>query len=163
MKKVLLVLTALILGTLSLSADDVKTITMDNQRTDDKFKVGIVLGYPTGLTAGWRLSETIELNFVAATHYSDFTLGFVPLFTIANLSIADEIFPLSIGPAAYLGLDWNGDLNMDILGNVRIEYSFKEIPLNLFLEGGIGINLDFNGDNLVHPQGSGALGIRYIF
>ncbi len=163
MKQVLLVLITMILTSLSLSADGVKTIKLDNQRTDDKFKIGVVLGYPTGLTAGWRLSDTFEMNFVAGTHYTDFTIGVAPLFTIVNLSIADEIFPLSVGPAAYLVVDWNGDLDMDILGNVRIEYSFKEIPLNLFLEGGIGIKLDFNGNYLVHPQGSGALGIRYIF
>lgn len=147
---------------LALSADP-KTITLDNKRTDDKLKAGVVLGYPTGLTLGWHLADAFEMNFIAATHYTDFTIGVAPLFTIVDLKISDQIFPLSIGPAAYMNIDWFGGIDIDILGNVRLEYSFKDIPLNLFLEGGLGVKLDLGSTPLVRPQGSGAFGIRYIF
>lgn len=162
MKKVVLLVAALLMVTFSVSADT-KTITIDNNRTDDAFKAGVVLGYPTGLTAGWRIAEGVELNFVAATHYYDITVGFAPLFTLANLNISGQIFPLSVGPAAYLSIDWAGGIDIDILGDVRIEYSFDNIPLNLFLEGGAGITIDLGSNQLIRPQGSGALGVRYIF
>ncbi|MDA3810656.1 MAG: hypothetical protein PF518_10070 [Spirochaetaceae bacterium] len=163
MKRILTIITFLIIMVVCLNAEGVKTIKIDAVRTDDKVKIGVVLGYPTGLTAGWSLSDSFELNLVVATHYTDFTVGVLPMFTVVNLNIADEIFPLSIGPAAYLNISWWGGIDLDILGNVRIEYSFKQIPLNLFLEGGLGIKLDLGNTPLVYPQGSGALGVRYIF
>lgn len=162
MKKVIILSLILALSVFAVSAET-KTVTIDNNRTNDAFKLGVVLGYPSGITAGWRIAEAVELNFVAATHYSDFTVGFAPLFTLVNINIADQYFPLSVGPAAYLSIDWFGDMDVDILGNVRVEYSFKDIPLNLFLEGGAGIKLDLGSNQLIRPQGSGALGIRYIF
>lgn len=162
MKKTLILFAVLFVTVLSLNAET-RTINLDGKRTDDKFKLGVALGYPTGITAGLRTSEHFELNGVVATHYSDFTVGIIPMFTLANLQIADEVFPLSIGPAGYLTIDWFGGIDIDILGNVRVEYSFKSIPLNLFLEGGAGIKLDLGSNQLIKPQGSGALGIRYIF
>lgn len=158
MKRVLSIIALMVFIAVSLSAET-KTIKIDNERTDDKFKAGVMLGYPTGLTAGWRIADALELNFIAATHYRDITLGFAPLFTLVNIDISGETFPLSVGPAAYLNIGWGGGLDLDVLGNVRIEYSFDEIPLNLFLEGGIGITVI----PAIRPQGSGAFGIRYIF
>ena len=164
MKKAFLIFVALIFVSMSLMAEDgIKTINLDGKQSQGKLKAGVSLGYPTGLTAGWRPSEAFELNLLVGTHYTDFVIGVSPMFTIANIDIKGEIFPLSVGPAAYLNIDWFTDIDIDILGNVRLEYSFKQIPLNLFLEGGFGIKLDLGNTPLVKPQGSGALGIRYIF
>jgi len=160
MKKVLLLFVTLTLFSAALSADS-KTVTIDNNRTDDAFKAGVILGYPTGLTAGWRLSDVLELNFVAATHYYDITLGVAPMFTIVNLDIKGEDFPISIGPAVYANIGWYRPFSMDVLFNARVEYSFAKIPLNLFVEGGAGVGITFGHG--VGFQGSGALGVRYIF
>ncbi|MBB6482635.1 hypothetical protein [Spirochaeta isovalerica] len=160
MKKVLLLLVSLAFLTAALSAET-KTVRIDNNRSNDAFKAGVVLGYPTGLTAGWRLGEVMELNFVAATHYYDITIGVAPMFTLVSFDIQGQKFPLSIGPAAYLNIGWYGGLALDVLFNARVEYSFEEIPLNLFLEAGAGIAINFGGG--IGPQGSGALGVRYIF
>lgn len=163
MKKTILLFSLFLFISLNLNAEP-KTITLDNQRTDDNFKLGVVLGYPSGLTAGWHLSDSFELNVVAGTHYSDITVGVAPLFTLVNINISDQIFPLSAGPAAYINIGWKGDIQVDILGNVRWEYSFEEIPLNLFIEGGLGVALNIGDEkNPISPQGSGSLGIRYIF
>lgn len=166
MKKILLSIALISIISFSLTAD-AKTVTIDNKRTNDNFKAGVVLGYPTGLTAGWRLSDLLEMNFHLATHYSDVIIGAAPMFTLVNINIADEIFPLSLGPMVNIGFDFspfNNLVDIDILANLRIEYSFKNIPLNLFLEGGGGIKINLGDDtNPIGGQGSGAIGVRYIF
>lgn len=163
MKKILAIISFLFIASVHINAENIKTVKIDGVRTDDKFKIGLVLGYPTGLTAGLRGSDNFEMNFVLATHYTDLTLGLSPMFTIVNFDIAGEIFPMSIGPAAYLGVDFSGGVDIDILGIVRFEYSFKKIPLNLFMEGGAGIKIDLGAAQVIKAQGSGAFGIRYIF
>jgi hypothetical protein len=165
MKKVLFI-ALLSIVTFSLAAE-AKSVTIDNKRTDDKFKAGLILGYPSGLTAGWRLSDLLEMNFHVATHYSDIIIGAAPMFTLVNINIADEIFPLSLGPMVNVGFDFsplNNVVDIDILANLRVEYSFKNIPLNLFLEGGGGIKINLGDEvNPIGGQGSGAIGVRYIF
>jgi len=151
MKKVLFIVAILLLTTTSIFANE------------GKLKAGVILGYPTGLTAGWRPSDAFELNFIVASHYRDFTIGLSPMFTIATPDIEGERFPISVGPAVYLDIDWFGGLDLDILGQVRMEYTFRDIPLNLFIEGGLGVKLDFDGVRLLYFHGSGALGIRYVF
>lgn len=177
MKKSLLIVVALLVLTgTSIFADDnlnvdlldkrVETVKIDGSKAEGKLKAGVVLGYPvTGLTAGWRPSDVFELNLFLGTDYSSFTVGASPMFTIVNFNIADEIFPFSIGPAAYLNIGnafWG--LNMDVLGVVRLEYTFKQIPLNLFIESGAGIRIYFTNSYFpILPNFTTAIGARYVF
>jgi hypothetical protein len=142
----------------SLGEDrDIKTIKIDNKRGDDRLKAGLSLGYPFGITAGYSFSNFFELNGLAGSNYHDFTLGGSALFTVANIDISGEKFPLSIGPAFYN--HFGERYRFDTLATARLEYSFEEIPLNLFVEAGAGIRLvEFAG-----PAGSFAIGVRYIF
>lgn len=136
---------------------EIKTIRLDNKRGDDRLKAGLSLGYPFGLTAGYRFSNFFELNALAGSNYHDLTLGGSGLFTIANIDVSGEKFPLSIGPAFYSHFGKN--YRFDALATARLEYSFEEIPLNLFVEAGAGIRLvEFAG-----PAGSFAIGVRFIF
>jgi hypothetical protein len=164
MKKYMLILITLLIVTFSLNAADkeIKTFKLDGKQTSGKIKAGISLGYPTGLTLGWRPSNYFEANLLLATNFEGITIGFSPLFTLVNLEVEEQIFPLSAGPSINLNLGSKSQ-NLDILGLVRLEYSFKEIPLNLFLEGGMGINLELGSNAGISLAGSGALGIRYIF
>ena len=142
----------------SLAEDrEIKTIKFDNQRGDDRLKAGLSLGYPFGITAGYSFSNFFELNGLIGSNYHDFTLGGSGLFTVANIDISGEQFPLSIGPAFYNHIGKR--YRFDALATVRLEYSFEEIPLNFFVEAGGGIRLvKFAG-----PAGSFAIGVRYIF
>lgn len=136
---------------------EIKTIQLENKRGDDKFKAGIALGYPYGVTAGYSFSNFFELNGLIGSNYQDFTVGGSALFTLAEIDISGEIFPLSAGPAVYNHFGKN--YKLQTLATIRLEYSFKDVPINLFVEAGAGIRLvEFAG-----PAGSFALGARYIF
>ncbi len=159
MKRVLIFILLMSMFTV-FAEKEVDTIKLDGNQTSGKFKAGLSLGYPSGLTAGWRATDNFEINFLIGTNYEGFTVGISPLFTLVKFDIAEQIFPFSIGPAVNFNFIANNS-NMDILAVARIEYSFLNIPLNLFLEGGAGIKINF-GEN-VQFAGSGALGVRYIF
>ncbi len=167
MKKILIIIAALFaLTDLYAADDDVKTIDLDTTRLKNKVKAGVSLGYPTGLTAGYRFSDLFELNGTLGTDYDSFVFGANGLFTIAKLKIEGELFPLSIGPGFNFDVDDKDhdkdddtQVHLDILCVLRFEYDFKDIPLNLFIEGGSGLRTwEHYGF-----AGSFAIGARYIF
>jgi len=155
-------------GNLFAKDTEIKTIKLDTREVEGKLKAGVALGYPWGITAGYRFSNLFELNGTIGSDYNDFTMGVNGLFTLVNLQISHEKFPLSVGPALYShfgyndGIDKNGKddeyTRIDLLGVARIEYSFDEIPLNLFIEAGLGLQLV----RFTDPAGSFAIGVRYI-
>ncbi|MDA3810657.1 MAG: hypothetical protein PF518_10075 [Spirochaetaceae bacterium] len=160
MKKVLLIAVALMLTT-TLFANE------------GKFKAGVSLGYPTGLTVGWHPSEKFELNLLLGTDYTGFTVGITPLFTLTNLDISDNNFPLSIGPSVNFSFAQYVTA-IDILGLIRMEYNFKDIPLNAYVEFGAGVRITSVTipafwtipETTVSTTGFGwssALGVRYVF
>ena len=162
MKKLLLI-TTLLLISLCVFADE---------STDSSFKAGIALGYPTGVTAGWRPSDNFELNALLGTNYTGFTIGITPLFTLVEIDIADQQLPLSLGPQVNLNLRGYGLIDLDVLAVLRLEYTLPELPLNFFIEGGLGVNINFYSSvfgefgGLISPvrfSGSGAVGARYVF
>ncbi|PKL17409.1 MAG: hypothetical protein CVV49_11380 [Spirochaetae bacterium HGW-Spirochaetae-5] len=154
---------------LSAEEGDIKTVKIDTTKVEGKLKAGVALGYPWGITAGYRFSNIFELNGTLGSDYNDFTMGVNGLFTVVNLDISNEKFPISVGPALYShfghrdGNDKDGRddeyTRIDLLGVVRVEYSFDEIPLNLFVEAGLGLEVV----KFAHTAGSFAIGVRYIF
>ncbi|HQO39336.1 MAG TPA: hypothetical protein PK986_02600 [Spirochaetota bacterium] len=170
MKKILTAIAAIFIFT-NLYAEDVKTIDLDTSRLEGKVKAGVSLGYPIGLTAGYRFTELFELNGTLGTDYDGFIFGGNGLFTIAKLKVEGELFPVSIGPGFNFAVEDNdhdnpsynddndSDLHLDILCILRFEYDFEEIPLNLFIEAGAGLR---TWDDL-GPAGSFAVGVRFIF
>ena len=156
-------------GRLSAEEGEIKTIKLDTRELEGKLKAGVALGYPWGLTAGYRFSNIFELNGTIGSDYNDFTMGVNGLFTVVKLDISHEKFPVSVGPALYshFGYHDSSDKNekddeytrIDLLGVARIEYSFDEIPLNLFVEAGLGLEVVRFAD----IAGSFAIGVRYIF
>jgi hypothetical protein len=154
---------------LSAEEGEIKTIKIDTKKVEGKLKAGVALGYPWGITAGYRFSNIFELNGTLGSDYNDFTMGVNGLFTVVKLDISNEKFPVSVGPALYShfghhdGNDKNGRddeyTRIDLLGVARIEYSFDEVPLNLFVEAGLGLEVVKFAD----MAGSFAIGVRYIF
>jgi len=171
MKKIILCLSLLLAFTaLYAEGEDVKTIDLDTRRLEGKVKAGVSLGYPLGLTAGYRFTDLFELNATLGTDYDSFIFGANGLFTVAKLKVEGELFPVSIGPGFnfdvddkdYNKHDDNDDdhhVHLDILCILRFEYDFEDIPLNLFIEGGAGIR---TWEDL-GPAGSFAVGARFIF
>jgi hypothetical protein len=120
--------------------DKVKTVKIDSSWLENRAKLGLALGTPWGATFGYHFSEKFEGNFLIGSTFKvdGVTLGGSGLFTLVNLDISGEIFPLSAGPAAYV--HFADPLGVDLLGVVRLEYTF-DIPLNLYLEGGGGVEI----------------------
>ena len=141
---------------------DIKTVNIDTGKFENRLKAGLMIGYPIGITAGYKYSNFFELNGIVGFN-DGLTLGVNGLFTILNLNVSGEIFHLSFGPASYVYFghkDKSDDyLKLDILCLARIEYDFKQIPLNLFFEVGAG----FEMIKLIDLAGSCSVGARYIF
>lgn len=125
---------------------------------DPGWKAGVQLGYPSSLNAGWRLNRDFELNAQAGSRYSHFDVGANALFRIVSLEIEKEPFPVSAGPQVILGLGPDF-LGLDVLGVIRIENTLRPVPLNLFIEAGVGLS--------VFPEttitGMGSIGLRLVF
>jgi hypothetical protein len=161
--KRLLILVLLTTVIFSVAAEDrykdkeIREINLSTEDLEGKAKAGLALGYPFGFTFGYRPANYLELNLFAGTHFDNFTIGGSVLFTIANISIKDEIFPLSVGPALYSR--FGDEYEMMAGAQIRWEYSFKEIPLNLYIQATPGFTFinDFGFDI------ASSLGVRYIF
>jgi hypothetical protein len=141
-----------------LKDDEVKTVTVDGKWLENRAKLGLAIGRPWGLVFGYHFTKTFEGNFLLGSNFNidGVTVGGSGLFTLVNLKIGKEIFPFSVGPAVYL--NFHNDFNMDALGVARLEYTF-DAPINLYLEGGAGINV-FND---VEFAWTAAVGVRYVF
>ena len=136
---------------------EVKEINLSTAPLEGRAKAGIALGYPTGLVFGYRLANWMEVNALAGTYFNGFTLGGNVLFTVADIKIKEKSFPLSIGPQ--VNADFGDEFGMSVLGMVRWEHSFEEIPLNLYIEGGAGVSIiDKFG-----VAWAASLGARYVF
>lgn len=136
---------------------EIKEINLSTQSLEGRAKIGLALGYPSGFVFGYRLANFLEANALLGTFYDGFTIGGNLMFTIADIKIKDQSFPLSIGPHVNFHLGENFD--MSLMGFIRWEYSFEEIPLNLYLEGGPGMFF-IQGIDLTW---STSVGVRYIF
>jgi len=141
-----------------LKDDEVKTVTVDGRRLENRAKLGLAIGRPWGLVFGYHFTKTFEGNLLFGSNLNmdGLTVGGSGLFTLVNLKIGKEIFPLSAGPAVYL--NFSNPFTMDALGVARLEYTF-DVPINLYLEGGVGINLL---DDLQFAW-TAAVGVRYVF
>jgi hypothetical protein len=138
---------------------DVETINL-NEAGKGKLKLGISLGYPvTGLTAGWNVGKSMEMDLlVGSWNYDSFCLGGSAMFSLVDLEIGTEIFPLSAGPFLYTGVS-NNYLSLGLGGIARMEYTF-DFRLNLYLESGLAVVLQNSNATMAVPFG---LGIRYVF
>ncbi|MBF9017380.1 MULTISPECIES: hypothetical protein [unclassified Oceanispirochaeta] len=163
MKKTILLI-LLICLTIPVFAEDkkvedkeIKEITLSTKDLEGRAKIGVALGYPSGVVFGYRLANFLETNVLLGSFYNGFTIGGNLLFTIADIKIKDQSFPLSLGPQ--LNFHMGEEFDMSLMGFLRWEYTFEEIPLNLYIEGGPGMFF-IQGIDLTW---STSLGVRYVF
>ncbi len=168
MKKYLLLGVLVLLLTLPVMADE------------NGFKLGLMGGQPTGVTAGYRFSDLMELNGIVGFGFgwygsSAITVGANLLFTVYTFDFGGHKFPLSIGPQATVSFGLNNYYDIfgfDTVADIRLEHTFEDFPLNLFTEIGFGIEYysykwDVLGtnykDDYMGFQITGAVGARYVF
>jgi hypothetical protein len=161
MRKILLVVCALLMVSSFAFAKEKepKTVKVDTDILANRAKVGVQLGQPHGIVFGYHFNKTIEGNILAGTNagFDYFVLGGNALFTVINFDVGKTVLPFSIGPAVFANFD--DPFNMDILGVARLEYNFKDAPVNLYIEGGLGVNAFDNLD----LGWTAAAGVRYAF
>ena len=140
------------------SDKEAKTVKVDTKWLENRAKLGVAIGKPWGLTFGYHFAKSFEGNFLVGSNFNvdGVTVGGSGLFTLINFDIANQVFPFSLGPAAYF--NFFDTFNIDALGVARFEYTFK-IPLNLYIEGGAGINIL----DEIEFAWTAAVGVRYVF
>lgn len=166
MKKTLLVLLIVLIAAGSLFSQsvtedkEVKTIGLPE---GGNFKLGVQIGYPSGITAGYRFSNWFEVNLTAGYNFLDYNSAIVSvngLFTIVNIPIGDAgVMPLSLGPQ--LNMIIGNKFYLETVADLRLEYTFQNIPLNLYGDFGMGIRLF--GTPAVDWAYNGGIGVRYVF
>jgi hypothetical protein len=169
MKKLLFILLILSTATTLFAKDVVllksdgksdKNVSLDNinNKLEGKAKLGLSLGYPTGITFGYQMTDLIELNTtIGLFDFNNLAAGVSTLFALFDFEAGEAVFPVTAGPAIYFHAA--GDAKVDILAVIRIEYDFEDAPLNIYIEGGAGMRITPD----TKMVGSGALGIRYVF
>lgn len=169
MKKLLLVVLFLISASVLFAGEAVlmksdgksnKNISLDSidKKLEGKAKLGLSLGYPTGITFGYQMTNIIELNTtIGLFDFDKLAAGVSTLFALFDFEAGEAVFPVTAGPAIYFHAA--GDAKVDILGVIRIEYDFEDAPLNMFIEGGAGMRITPD----TKMAGAGSLGIRYVF
>ena len=139
-----------------VSADGIKTSSV---------AAGIFLGEPTGLTlrlgvaknqsieakAAWSLVNSGNQNS-SLTFQANYLLEFPGILVIKT-----QDFPLYVGVGAETQL--GSSTSLDVRVPFGVFYRFKQIPLELNLELGLGLQV-FPSTSFV---GSGGLGVRYMF
>jgi len=138
---------------------DIKTLSAP---PDGRAKIGLLMGMPSGVTFGYRFSNWFEANLTAGYNFMFTKSALIStnaLFTLVNIPIGDAgVMPLSLGPQVNFIL--GNDFKMELVGDLRLEYSFQNIPLNLFGEFGFGFRF-FDANNWI--AWNGGVGVRYIF
>jgi hypothetical protein len=137
---------------------EAKTVKVGTKWLENRAKLGLAIGKPWGITFGYHFSKSFEGNLLVGSDFNmdGVVVGGSGLFTLVNFDISDQIFPFSIGPAAHL--NFFNTFTIDALGVARIEYTF-DIPLNLYIEGGLGINILDD----IEFAWTAAVAARYVF
>ena len=116
----------------------------------------LIPGFPPSFSTR---EVTVEVEDVTGALY----LGANLLFNLVDIGIEGESFPLSLGPHVGVSINFEGNVRIDALANLRWEYTFN-IPLNLFVDVGLGMGINTNNKNrTVQFSGLFLTGIRYVF
>jgi hypothetical protein len=137
---------------------------------DYKTGIGFRGGLTNGLTVKHFTSEKSAFEFLLASRWRGFEI--TGLYEIHNQAFNTERLKWYYGFGAHVGF-WNGDYThgywgdpgvsytvIGIDGILGLEYSFKEVPINLGIDWKPALNLvGYSG----FWADGGALSIRYIF
>ena len=167
MKRIIAMAVVLAVAAAMLSAEDLREDreikTLSGERLEGRVKAGILAGMPSGATAGYRFSNWFETNLTAGYNFLFKKAAVVSangLFTLVNIPAGEAgLMPLSVGPQ--INFIFGDPFVFQIVGDVRLEYTFEDIPLNLFVEGGLGFQ--FNDPDDEWAAWNAGVGARYVF
>jgi hypothetical protein len=131
-------------------------------KPEEGFGVGFVLGSPTGLSASLPLGGgTRAINAVLGY---DLGHGSALYAQADHVWIRGDLFEIQhgklalyYGPGAFAVISGHSAIGIRFVGG--IDYRFEDVPLQVFLEVGPGINVLPNTAATV----GGGLGLRYYF
>ncbi len=156
---------ALLIAIILLSFGAVQGLSAQTAH-DPGFKLGLVGGYPSGVSIAYRFDKDFEMNGLIGTNWGSAFLGTDALFRLADVVIGGEILPLSLGPAAYIGIQFNSNLYWGAFVKLHWEYTFKRVPFNVFIEIGGGASSSYYSFYNSSPVGFdwiSAAGFRIVF
>lgn len=170
MKRVIIILAMVAIVAAPLVAqsvnEDKEIKTASAEPLVGRAKLGVLIGVPLGLTFGYRFSNWFEGNVVvgwSAVATGAVAIGANGLFTLVNIPAGETVMPLSLGPEIMFYIS-SFYFAMDIVANLRLEYTFINTPLNLFAEIAPGIRFVFAGGlGGVGFAFLGGIGVRYVF
>ncbi len=156
----ILILTVGVLSAQSVTDDkEIKTLQAPS---GGRAKIGLLLGYPSGITFGYQFSNWFEVNLTGGYNFLFSKSGIISantLFTLASIHIGKAgVIPLSFGPQ--VNFIMGNKFYIDLVADLRLAYTFANIPLNLFAEVGFGFRFFNSGDWWAW---NGGVGVRYVF
>ncbi len=141
--------------------EDREIKTLNEEALEGRVKAGVLLGMPSGATIGYRFSNWFETNLTVGysfIHKNSAVVRANSLFTVLEIPMGDAgMMPFSLGPQ--VSFFFGDKFVVQLVGDLRLEYTFEEIPLNLFVEGGFGFQ--FNDDDWI--AWNSGIGVRYVF
>ncbi len=136
-----------------------------------KDKIGVALGWPSGLSYSHEFNHIVEIDLTAFTYYTGIGFHLGPLFTVYDPKIPEfgnQRCPLSIGAVlgGYLNF-FNGFKfgSFNILIPLRWEMNFSSVPaFNVAIDlAPLGFSGRFNGNGAFTPNWRGRffVALRY--
>lgn len=123
--------------------------------------IGIILGQPTGISAKLWLGQTSAIDVAAAWQFLPAGTLYVHadyLYEIYGvIPVKTGQLPLYVGVGGSATIEPNPTIGLRV--PFGIEYLFPKVPLDAFLEIGLGVSL-YPATQFV---GTGGIGIRYDF
>lgn len=133
-------------------------------------KLGIVIGYPSGLSYSHNFTKKDQLDLTLAywywAHNSDLNLAIGYLRTIVEPRINSTVCPLELGGGLEVNPWWDNSstihMRMGLYADLRWEIFFASAPsFNIFLDFAPRIHFWRNGVSFSAPRGG--LGVRIAF
>jgi len=149
----------------SASKKTTTTIQLAGKPADGPMGIGVFLGQPTGVTFEMDLSDTSWLDFKATWSFAGGHGGFNILlqgnyeYAFPDLLAIEQVtFTPFVGGGVFANV-YDGGASIGVRVPAGLSYRFRNVPLELFLE----VGLDMNLIPVFGLDGSGGLGIRYRF
>ena len=146
-KKILVVCLLIALVLVPATAASYKGATKNNT-----LGLGLNVGTNSGLglKAGIGKSDIIaDLGFGALNF--DFSIDAAYMYEVASIKLNNHnSIPVTVGGGANVGIDFKSfdSVNVGVFGMAGLEYTFKDVPINLYGRLGLGLNLGVEGDQV---------------
>ncbi len=103
---------------------------------NDGFGVGLVGGYPSGITASYSMGD-FRIVGDLSSYFSGVNIDGGVLFPITDFMIGEA--PLYLEAGGLLGVNISSNWMVYVDGLGRLSYYFNEYPIEVFLNVGAGV------------------------